>query len=118
MPTYSSPIKRTQGGRPQYDAYYSVEFALKTPYPVYQFKLWRTRQNSLFLIVKDNSSLLPQLKVGKILPMKYLSGNARGHMEVRDTRIDNIVNEQAGRFQGHHRIDLAPVASETKSHVR
>lgn len=92
--------------------YHSVEFVLNSPHPIYQFKLWRTSGNGVFLLVKDNSKLLNQLKVGSILPMKYMSGNAIADAEVRDTQIKRIVNERQGRFQGHHRVELAVMVAE------
>lgn len=95
---------------PFHSRYHSVEFVLDSPHPIYQFKLWRTSGNGVFLLIKDNSALLPQLKVGSILPMKYMSGNAVADSEVHDTQIKRIVNEHQGRFQGHHRVELTLVA--------
>jgi len=90
--------------------YHSVEFALNSPFPIYQYKLWRTSGNGVFLLVKNDSTLLPRLKVGNIVPMKYLGGNSMRHVEIRDTQIKKIVNERKGRFQGHYRVELAIVA--------
>lgn len=86
--------------------YYSVEFAMQTPHPVYQFKLWHSDQNILFLLVKENSDLLPQLKVGHVLPMKYYIDDTHCPTKVRKTQIREIVNETQGRFKGHYRIEL------------
>lgn len=91
--------------------YHSVEFALDAPFPIYQFKLWRAEQDRFFLLVKDDSALLPQLKEGHIVPMKYLSAKVMGRIDVRRTQIKRIVNEIKGRFQGHHRVELSIVAS-------
>jgi hypothetical protein len=98
--------------------YHSVEFALDPPFPIYQFKLWRAEQDRFFLLVKDNSALLPQLKEGRIVAMKYMSAKSRGRMDVRHTRIKRIVNEGNGRFQGHHRVELAIVASDRGAPVQ
>lgn len=97
---------------------HSVEFVLDAPHPIYQFKLWRSECNCVFLLVKDSSEILPQLKIGSILAMKYLSGESLGPMEVRKTEIKNIVNERKGRFEGHHRVELAIVASESDTAVQ
>ncbi|MBT8338766.1 MAG: hypothetical protein HKP58_17005 [Desulfatitalea sp.] len=94
------------------DEYHRVEFALQAPIPVYQFKLWRTEHNDMFLLVKDDSSLLPRLKEGHIVPMTYLSNGTNGGGQIRETRIDRIIDERAGRFQGHHRVELAVLPAE------
>ncbi len=86
--------------------YYSVEFALNSPHPVYQFKLRRSNQNALFFLVKANSAVLSKLKVGHILPMKYYGDGTPLPVEVHETQIHEIVNETQGRFEGHCRINL------------
>lgn len=91
--------------------YHSVEFALNEPFPIYQFKLWWADKDRFFLLVKDDSALLPQLKEGRIVPMKYMSTKFMGRMDVRRTRIKRIINEIQGRFQGHHRVELSIIAS-------
>ena len=112
---YAPSIGRQREANPLQQNYYSVEFALRGNQPVYQFKLWRSEHNSFFLLAKDGSDLISQLKVGRIMPMKYYSENAARATEVRDTRITEIVNETQGRFSGHHRIELDIVgASKAK----
>jgi hypothetical protein len=98
--------------------YHSVEFALDPPFPIYQFKLWRAEQDRFFLLVKDNSALLAQLKEGHIVLMKFMSVRLMGRRDVRHTRIKKIVNESKGRFQGHYRVELAIVASSPTAAVQ
>ena len=86
--------------------YYSVEFPLNATQPLYQFKLRPSVENSFFLLVKNGSDLVSQLKVGRIMPMKYYCENAMRTIEVRNTQIMEIVNETRGRFRGHYRIEL------------
>jgi hypothetical protein len=86
--------------------FYSVEFAMDSPHPVYQFKLWHSGRDALFLLVKENSELLKQLKVGHVMPMKYYSDDSHQPTQVRKTQIRQIVSETHGRFQGHYRIEL------------
>lgn len=97
---------------------HSVEFVLDAPHPIYQFKLWRSDCNCMFLLVKNSSQVLPQLRIGSILPMKYLSCEPREPMEVRETEIKNIINERKGRFEGHYRVELAIVASQFEPAVQ
>ncbi len=86
--------------------YYSVEFPLKAIQPVYQFILRQSAQNTFFLLVKNGSDIVSQLKVGHILPMKYYSEDSGHSTEVRNTEIMEIVKETHGRFRGHYRIEL------------
>jgi hypothetical protein len=95
--------------KPPPEHFHSVEFVLQSPHPIYQFKLWRSEYNQVFLLVKDNSNLLRHLKVGNILPMKYHCETSAFETEVCDTQIEKIVNEENGRFRGHHRVELAIV---------
>lgn len=112
MNLYNSPITERRQQIPFAPNYYSVEFTLNTPYPVYQFKLWHKDHDSIFLLVKESSQVLPQLKVGRVLPMKYYNDDTTRSTEVRRTRIRDIVNETRGRFKGHYRIELAIVKDE------
>lgn len=94
---------------PQFDQfpdYHSVEVPMDELRLAYQFKLWRSDHNSMFLLVKENSDFLQQLKVGNILPMKYYGSNALAQSEVKRTQIQKIINEKHGRFRGHHRVEL------------
>ena len=94
--------------------YHSVEVALEKVQLSYQFKLRRSKHNSLFFIIKDNSKILLQLKAGNILPLKYYGSNALEHCEVKPTQIDRITDEKQGRFEGHHRVDLTIIANKAE----
>ncbi len=92
--------------------YHSVEFALDNSYPVYQFKLWHPDPKSMFMLAKRNSAVLPVLKEGQVLPMKYYREDAVRHIEVHNTRIHRMTDETQGRFRGHWRIELAIVSGK------
>lgn len=118
MKPFQNQIAKQQGRTLPPTHCHSVEFVLDAPHPIYQFKLWRSEYNCVFLLVKDSSEVLPQLKIGSVLPMKYLSGEPMAPMEIRKTEIKNIVNERKGRFEGHHRVELAIVASDYDASVQ
>ena len=92
--------------------FYSVEFPLEQIQPLYQFKLWRSDQNTFFLLAKESSDLVSRLKVGCIVPMKYYSEDAMHATEVHNTEIVEIVKETQGRFSGHYRIELNIVVGD------
>lgn len=89
--------------------FYSVEFAVEEPHPLYQFKLWRSESGPMFVVVKENSAVLPKLKAGRVLNMTYYSSDARRPKTQIETRIGPITSDNRGRFEGHCTIDLLPV---------
>jgi hypothetical protein len=89
--------------------YYSVEFCVGSPQPLYQFKIWRSESNPMFVVVKNNSDVLPKLKPGSVLKMTYYSCDTRRPTTQIETRIGPISNAFKGRFEGHCTIDLVPV---------
>jgi hypothetical protein len=109
MYTYIAPGSQGRPERSTQPDFHSVEFTLNATYPAYQFKLWRSDSDSMFLLAKKNSGVLPQLKVGRVLPMKYYDAGEAGKTEVHDTRIRQIVDETQGRFEGHCRIEIAMI---------
>jgi hypothetical protein len=93
--------------------FYSVEFAIDEPHPLYQFKIWRSESSPMFVVVKENSAVLPKLKAGSVLNMTYYSSDAHCPKKQMETRIGHISNERKGRFEGHCTIDLVPVNQAT-----
>ncbi len=93
--------------------FYSVEFAVDEPHPLYQFKIWRNESSPMFVVVKENSAVLPKLKAGTVLNMTYYSSDAQCPKKQMETRIGDINSAQDGRFQGHCTIDLLPVNNAT-----
>jgi len=98
------------------EAFYSVEFAIDDPHPLYQFKLWRSESSPMFVVVKENSAVLPKLKAGSVVNMTYYSSDAQCPKCQIETRIGPITNEREGRFEGHCTIDLVPVNGSNTRH--
>ncbi|MFO7714941.1 hypothetical protein [Desulfosarcina sp.] len=90
-------------------AFYSVEFAVDQPHPLYQFKIWRSESSPMFVVVKANSAVLPKLKAGSVLNMTYYSSNTQCPKKQIETQIGHITSEREGRFEGHCTIALLPV---------
>lgn len=86
--------------------YYCVEFGLNGSQPVYQFKLRHSDRIPHFFLLKETSALTARLKAGDILPMKYYRGDEARTIQQHPTRIESIVNETQGRYEGHYRISL------------
>ena len=96
--------------------YYSVEFAIDDPHPLYQFKIWRSETSPMFVVVKENSAVLPKLKAGSILNMTYYSSDTHCPKRQMETRIGHITSQREGRFEGHCTIPLVPVNKNTIQH--
>ena len=86
--------------------YYSVEITIDGLEYVYQYKIWNMESKSMFVLVKGNSGILPWLKVGDILNMKYYSTDIVHPFENLDTEIQYITHQTQGRLQGHYLVSL------------
>ena len=86
--------------------FYSVEFAIDEPHPLYQFKIWRSESSPMFVVVKENSAVLPKLKAGSILNMTYYSSDTHCPKRQIETRIGHITSQREGRFEGHCTVSL------------
>ena len=81
--------------------FHSVELSLTALPIAYQFKILRMDSDPLCFLVKDNSDILNQLKVGDTLDMKYHSSNSAIPSKSLQTQISDITRKERGRFKGH-----------------
>jgi len=81
--------------------FHSVELSLTTLPIAYQFKILRMDSDPMCFLVKDNSDILNQLKVGDTLDMKYHSSNSAIPSKSFQTQISDITRKERGRFKGH-----------------
>ena len=88
------------------DQYYSVEFAVEGLESAYQFKIWNKSSTHMSILVKENSDVLSQLRVGDTLNMKYYSDNLIHPTEYLETAIRQISRKDQGRLKGHYLVGL------------
>jgi len=100
-------IERRSGPRSSTDQYYSVEFSIKRSIFVYQFKIWDTSSKGICVLVKEDSDLLNQLKVGDILNLKYYKTDSLKSSEYLKTGISYITKDDTGRFKGLYLVGLS-----------
>lgn len=93
--------------------FYSVEFAIDEPQPLYQFKIWRSESSPMFVVVKENSAVLPKLKSGSVLNMTYYCSDTHCPKKQIETRIGHITSQRQGRFEGHCTVSLVIVNNPT-----
>lgn len=87
------------------DQYHSVEFSLQGVDLAYQFKIWNTSSTPMCVLVKEDSAILPRLKEGDTLNLKFHSNGSDYSTESLKTSIRHITKDQ-GRFRGHYLVAL------------
>ena len=60
------------------DQFHSVEISLDGLDLPYQFKIWNIKPMPMCILVRDDSNILSQIKVGDILNMKYNNNRNSG----------------------------------------
>lgn len=91
---------------PAPEQYYSVEFSIRDLKLLYQFKIWNSSAESMFIIVKEGSGMLPRLKTGCTYKTKYYTTDTGCPTIDAETRIREITRDEGGRFKGHYLIGL------------
>ena len=108
-------VERRSEPRKKVNQFYSVEIPISELGVVYQFKIWNIESTSLFVLVKEDSGILPWLKVGDILNMKYYSTDYP--VEYLDTEIRNITKQDQGRLKGHYLVGFEILDSQDQNKI-
>jgi hypothetical protein len=95
-------------------SYYSAEFSISGLGTPYRFKIRNDPSAPMSVLVRDDSKLLPWLKVGDIVTVKYYTGEGPYGAECLETAICDIAKSDEGRFRGHHRVELEIVGGVTQ----
>jgi hypothetical protein len=100
-------VTEKEGGqRKKADRYYSAEFLVEGMEVLYQFKIWDAAPSFLSVLVNEHSQILPRLKVGDTLRVKYYSSDARYPSNYQRTAIRHITRSDEGRLKGHFLVGL------------
>ena len=94
------------------DQYYSVEFSIKRSIFVYQFKIWDISSKGICVLVKEDSDLLNQLKVGDILDLKYYRTDPLKSADYLKTEISYITKDDTGGFKGVYLVGLSILGNQ------
>jgi len=95
----SEPTERT-------GQYYSVEFSINAHCVPYQFRIWNIASMPMCVLVKEDSHILPLLKAGDTLNLKYYSPGSPHSTEYLKTAIRDITKDNHGRFKNHYLVGL------------
>ena len=85
---------------------YTVELACSGLPLTYMFKIWNLSSRGTCIVVRDDSEVLKQLKVGDVLEMKYSTTDASSVPESLGTEIKHITKDKEGRFKNHTLVGL------------
>jgi hypothetical protein len=88
------------------NVFHSVEFALDQPNMLYQFKLWNSENDPIFLVVREDSAVIGSLRTGHECDMKFYSHDKARPTACYRARIDRITKDREGRFRDHWRVAL------------
>lgn len=94
-------------------AFYSVEFALEQPNMLYQFKIWNSETDSMFMVVREDSAIINSLHTGHVCDMKFYSDDKDRPTARYRARIDRMTMDREGRFRDHWRVALEIVDGES-----
>jgi hypothetical protein len=86
--------------------YQSVEFSIKGLELSYQVRIWENVSESMNILLKESSSILPLLKVGDTLDTKFYSKGSIYPSENMRTVIRHITKKRKGRLKGHYLVGL------------
>ncbi len=92
---------------PPFNHYYSVEFFITDIKLLYQFKLWNSDSQSLFILVREDSGILQRIKEGRVFKTKYYSTDSLSPTVDSETQIKEISKDKNGRFKGHYLVGLS-----------
>jgi len=87
------------------DKFHSVQFSLNYIGPTYLFKLRDISSNGLCILVKEDSSVLKELKVGDILDMEYNAPGLSDSAKLLKTQVSS--KNCHDRFAGHSLVGLS-----------
>ena len=86
--------------------FFSVEIPVNELGVIYQFKVWRTESMNLYILVKEDSGILPWIQAGENLTMTYYSNNIFARYQNYNTAVRFINRQQYGRLKGHYLVGL------------
>ena len=104
------PLERRSEPRRPAEDYQYVEFQVKHPGPIYQFKLWDVSDHGLCILIKDTSDILEKIHTGDVLAMDFHETIANGSIRKLNIKIMHITKKEEGKFKGHVLAGLAVIS--------
>jgi hypothetical protein len=102
----SEHIDRRVEPRIEADEVHTVELACSGLPFTYKFKIWNLSSRGTCIVVRDDSAVLKQIRVGDVLEMKYYTADTPNLPECLGTEIKHISKDEGGRFKNHTLVGL------------
>lgn len=101
-----TPVTKNPDHKTNLEKYQSVEILINGLNVPYQFKIWQITPHCIWVLVKEDSNILPLIKLGDTLNIKCYPTNRAFQPESIDTMIQHINMNDQGRFKGHCLVGL------------
>jgi len=99
-------VERRSETRKQVDQYYTVEFLNDGLDGTHLLKIWNRSPKSMCLLVKENSDILPRLKVGDTLKMICYPRDSLYPRVYLGAVIQHISKKDQRRLNDHYLVGL------------
>jgi len=99
-------MERRSVTRRQVDEDCTAEFLIDGHDVTRRLKIWNKSTSSMCLLVKENSDILPRLKVGDTLRMVYHSTDSVYPFGYLGTTIRHITKKDQGQLRGHYLVGM------------
>jgi hypothetical protein len=99
------------------EKYYSVEIPIRGLGVIYQFKTRNIEPMFMSILIKKNSRILPWIKVGDRLNMKYYSTRYKYRYCNFDTEIRFITIQEHGRLKGHYLVGIEIIERHSQEEI-
>jgi len=99
------------------DRYDNVEISINGMVPTYVFKLRDISPIGMGVLVKEDSDLLNQIKMGQIVNTRYTLAQRTDLSKCSETVIDQITKDTQGRFKGHFIVGLSVLENNASPHA-
>jgi pyruvoyl-dependent arginine decarboxylase (PvlArgDC) len=103
-------VECTSEAKTMLEEYYSVQFFLNDKGPTYLFKLRNISSNGPCILVKQDSSVFKELKVGDLLDMKYNRPESFGDGETFKTIITSKIPDN--HYTGYYIVELSIINNQ------
>jgi hypothetical protein len=112
-PMTEPPERRSETREPAKEDY-NAEIKM-LGYPVYQVKIADISPAGAGIVVKADSSLLDLLTIGRVLDVRFHSGEPENqHAAVKQFRaeVKHISEVETGRYKGHRLVGIQVLAND------
>ncbi len=79
---------------------------------------WKKAESKFMcILVKEKSDILPRLKEGDVLSVKYHPTDSGNPSEYMETKIRHMTKNDHGRLKGHYIVDLEILESQNSKKI-